>query len=266
MTDITQQHMDTAYEKYRTIEWDRRYEAEGLTGKEIAATLLGNFNYQVENGGLVQWWDNGYAFEKGPNGTSTHVALAALVTNFRENDPEVADKIVEAMAFVDRIPQKEAEGRFHDRHRDYDDEDDEFYDDETPLEEYLGSENVSEGYWAFDFERRFTFMDKVVGAYPDNGNPFEATHDFKAVKPVPKVPADVKYPNVHVRLLGEDGNADSIIARTRRAMERGRIPAEEIESYTAEARSGDYNNVLTTTMKWVYTDPPEPEVENSLRM
>jgi len=262
MTDITQQHMDSAYDKYRTVDWDKRYEAEGLTGKEIAATLLGNFNYQVENGGLVQWWDNRYAFEKGPNGTSTHVALAALVTSFRDIDPEVADTILDALKFVDLIPEKEAAGRAHAERYSYgnsdDEDDDDFYVPQSPLEDYLESEDVTNRYYELGEERRFAFMDQIVGAYPENGNPFEATFDFKAERPVPKAPDDVKYPNVHVRLQGEDGNAEAIIARTRRAMERARVSRDQIEAYTEQARSGDYDNVLSTTMKWVYTDPPEP--------
>lgn len=63
-----------------------------------------------------------------------------------------------------------------------------------------------------------------------------------------------KYPDVNVTLVGEDGNAFSIITRVRRAMRRADIPQEEIDRYVEEATSGDYDHLLQTTMKWVSVD------------
>jgi len=60
-----------------------------------------------------------------------------------------------------------------------------------------------------------------------------------------------KYPDVEVQLSGEDGNAFMIIGRTMAALRRGGVSAKQIERYTEEATSGDYDNVLSTTMKWV---------------
>lgn len=65
---------------------------------------------------------------------------------------------------------------------------------------------------------------------------------------------DPKYPEVNVKLVGEDGNAFSIIGRTVKALRQGGVSAEEIKAYQAEATSGDYNNLLSTTMKWVSCD------------
>ena len=59
-----------------------------------------------------------------------------------------------------------------------------------------------------------------------------------------------KYPDVHVPLTGEDGNAMFIMARATRAARKAGVPKEEIEAYSREATSGDYDNVLQTTMKW----------------
>lgn len=65
----------------------------------------------------------------------------------------------------------------------------------------------------------------------------------------------VKYPNVTVQLTGADGNAFRLIAQTRSALRRAkpRVPEEEIETFTEEAQSGDYDNVLQTIMRWVNT-------------
>lgn len=60
-----------------------------------------------------------------------------------------------------------------------------------------------------------------------------------------------KYPDVEVQLSGEDGNAMSIIVRVRKALRRADVPTEEIEAFSKEAMSGDYDNVLQTAMKWV---------------
>jgi len=60
-----------------------------------------------------------------------------------------------------------------------------------------------------------------------------------------------KYPDINVKLVGESGNAFSIIGRVRKAMKRGGVDPAEIEKYSDEAMSGDYDNVLSTTMKYV---------------
>lgn len=60
-----------------------------------------------------------------------------------------------------------------------------------------------------------------------------------------------KYPDVRVRMVGEDGNAYAIIARVGRALRRAGIPEEEVAEFRREATSGDYDNVLQTAMRWV---------------
>jgi hypothetical protein len=62
---------------------------------------------------------------------------------------------------------------------------------------------------------------------------------------------DVKYPHVVVELTGSDGNAAAIIGAVRKALRRARLGDEVIKEFTAEATSGDYDNVLITAMKWV---------------
>mgnify|MGYP000875930853 FL=1 len=59
-----------------------------------------------------------------------------------------------------------------------------------------------------------------------------------------------KYPNIRVKLIGEDGNAFAILGRVKRALERGGVPQAEINQYFEEATSGDYNHLLATTMEW----------------
>ena len=60
-----------------------------------------------------------------------------------------------------------------------------------------------------------------------------------------------KYPNIKVKLTGRDGNAFAIIGSVNAAMRQAGIKPNERDLFLQEAMSGDYNNLLRTTMKWV---------------
>lgn len=60
-----------------------------------------------------------------------------------------------------------------------------------------------------------------------------------------------RYPEIHVQLSGEDGNAFFIIGRTRAALRKGGVDAAECDEFSKEAMSGDYDHVLQTVMRWV---------------
>ena len=59
-----------------------------------------------------------------------------------------------------------------------------------------------------------------------------------------------KYPNITVELIGKDGNAFNILGICRRAMKRAHLPESEIETFTAEATSGNYDHLLATCCEW----------------
>lgn len=61
------------------------------------------------------------------------------------------------------------------------------------------------------------------------------------------------YPDIEVKLVGEDGNAFAIMGRVSKALRRGGATTEEVNQYMAESMSGDYDNLLRTAMKWVST-------------
>lgn len=54
-----------------------------------------------------------------------------------------------------------------------------------------------------------------------------------------------------VTLVDEDRNAFVIIGKVRTTLRRVRYSQEDIEQYTKDATSGNYDNLLTITMKWV---------------
>ncbi len=59
-----------------------------------------------------------------------------------------------------------------------------------------------------------------------------------------------KYPNIIIPLVGQDGNAFSILGRVRRAMYRSGLGDTEWGDFFCEATSGSYDHLLATTMKW----------------
>jgi len=59
-----------------------------------------------------------------------------------------------------------------------------------------------------------------------------------------------KYP-IKVQLTGNDGNAMTIMSNVGRALMRNGVLKEEVDSFYAEAMSGDYDQLLQTAMRWV---------------
>jgi len=60
-----------------------------------------------------------------------------------------------------------------------------------------------------------------------------------------------RFPNIEVELVGNDGNAFSILGNVTRAMRRGGVPKTDIDAFMAEATAGDYDHLLGTVMRWV---------------
>lgn len=60
-----------------------------------------------------------------------------------------------------------------------------------------------------------------------------------------------KYEAISVQLTGADGNAFAIMAKVSSALRKESIADDEVEKYLAESMSGDYDNLLSTAMRWV---------------
>lgn len=65
--------------------------------------------------------------------------------------------------------------------------------------------------------------------------------------------SEVKYPEINIPLVGEDGNAFSVLGRVMRVMKRKGMYAEWEEFHT-EATSGNYDHLLLTVMRWFSVD------------
>lgn len=64
----------------------------------------------------------------------------------------------------------------------------------------------------------------------------------------------IKYPEIHVQLVGQDGNAFFILGRCLQAMRRAGLSKEEQDEFQNEATSGSYDDLLATCMKWFDVD------------
>lgn len=64
-------------------------------------------------------------------------------------------------------------------------------------------------------------------------------------------PSEPKYPDVHVQLTGQDGNAFNIIGLVQRALRRAGKESDVIDGFIDEATASDYDHLLQTCMKWV---------------
>lgn len=56
---------------------------------------------------------------------------------------------------------------------------------------------------------------------------------------------------ITVQLSGEDGNAFAIMGRVENAIVKAGYSVEVAQEYHEEATSGDYQNLLRVTGKWV---------------
>ena len=63
--------------------------------------------------------------------------------------------------------------------------------------------------------------------------------------------SDVRYPEIEVVLLGENGNAFAILGAVNRALRQYGIEPDECEEFLKEAKSADYDNLLRVVMSWV---------------
>jgi hypothetical protein len=55
-----------------------------------------------------------------------------------------------------------------------------------------------------------------------------------------------RYPEVHIQLTGEDGNAFMIIGLVQQALRDAGVSEEEVSQFNAAATSGDYDNLMQT--------------------
>jgi hypothetical protein len=79
---------------------------------------------------------------------------------------------------------------------------------------------------------------------------FQITTAVRKIKgSIHKMKASLSKPTV--KLIGQDGNAFSIMGNVKRALKRASADKEYIDEYLKEATSGDYNHLLNVSMQYV---------------
>ena len=63
-----------------------------------------------------------------------------------------------------------------------------------------------------------------------------------------------KHDDVTVKLTGRDGNAFAVMAAVIDALRKSGADKSEIDAYTSEAMSGDYDHLLRVTMQTVHVE------------
>jgi hypothetical protein len=257
-TSLTQDLMNQAYTRWEGLDgdgWKKRFGFEGITFEMMAAVLLGNFHYQTCNGGLQQYWLNGYSHETPEeDGVQAWEALADIVTRSRQADPEVADMIADMAKLCGTMESPEET-----RTGSYDE------DEGQPGDPSAKLNHFDEDYFRFADERIIAFFDEAIRLWPKDRSPFDGSGPaHAAVLPPSKADTGPRYPSIVIDLADVDGNATSIIASVRQAMRRAGVTREEADAYAREAMSDDYGHLLRTTMGWVTTDSrtgrPRPRI------
>ena len=64
----------------------------------------------------------------------------------------------------------------------------------------------------------------------------------------------IKYPNIHVQLTGNDGNAFMVLGLCQRAAKNGGLSEKEIGEFFQEAQGKDYEHLLNVCMRWFTID------------
>jgi len=122
-----QAHMDQAYDKWEEGDSYVQF-LSSLPTIEQYAVVLGNLNYQVGNGGIAQWTDDGYAID------STETLLEALATIGTPRCLELRDKVEEFTSqYIDFTKKRSDFGSYWLDHGNRNDDEDN-YEDDTPHE------------------------------------------------------------------------------------------------------------------------------------
>ena len=59
-----------------------------------------------------------------------------------------------------------------------------------------------------------------------------------------------KYPDIHIELVGQDGNAFNILGICLRAMRKAGLSKEQQKEFQLDTTSGDYQHLLDTCMRY----------------
>lgn len=261
--------------------------ADEFGGIAKFAVLIGKFNQQVLNGGHSQYFGNGYCGQivdehnrrNASNDPSCplHHEMAELMRLSCFSQTPIGSKAYEIIRRfrVEENPTEDCSDCGGSGECDYDceechgtgDIDDERCSEcdghgrkEHRCETCGGDGQVESNHPGVDEE----IMEESDDAYGAINEPFMAEleqyfeqwvemgrdplGDLQPIEDQKPVPDPCQKPKL--KLVGTDGNAFSVMGRACHAMKQAGCDPEHIEAYRRKAQSGDYDNVLATTMEF----------------
>jgi len=272
MSDLHQKLMDEAYEWWQNdgknaSRGDFITHCKSKSQKHLDAVVAGNLNYQVCNGGFGQWVDNGYAVDAWDHvedllnrmGTKNSKAILRMLESFKEYISfDSSERGCFGCYWISNGPQECGWCDMGVNEGDYDEETDKYeivdceycngsgYEEEEVNEGGDIAESRSRDFW----EISEAWMVEVEDFL--NDRPLVKADDPKVEKEtVSRSSSSVKYPKIKVELVGQDGNAFSIMGRVSKAMRRAGVEKDVIDQYTKESMSGDYDHLLQVAMSYV---------------
>ena len=239
-----QRLMDLSYREWQKPEnrkWCYRDMVEwaGETYGEMVKLfiLLGTANYQICNGGFLQYFDNGYASGEGEcfhhhdEDILLHREMLALLGKYGLHRLEVGSEIYAILAAFRIVLNDDTE---------YEEEDNGCRRGDVSNTDELDA--LDTRYYAVN--EKWVKELKVLAAKWLKGG----INPITEIGPLPQFSKPVPHPRV--KLVSQDGNAFAIIARVSEALRKAGAPAETIRRFRQESMSGDYDNVLATAMKF----------------
>lgn len=198
--------------------------------------LLGAANYQICNGGFLQYFDNGYASGEGrglqhpDEDILLHKEMLALAGKYGLHQSEVGAEVWGILAEFCIVLGTDSAG----------DEDEGCGRGEVANTDELDA--LDTRYYAVN-EKWVKSLKVLAVKWLKTG-----TSPLTDIGPLPRQEKPV--PRPRVRLVGQDGNAFAIIGSVSEALRRAGASTETIGQYRRESMSGDYANVLATAMKY----------------
>ena len=206
--------------------------------EEKLAVMIGNFNYQVCNGGFSQYHDNHYdAF------ADDLVRELRKVQNAKtfKGMPKVVALLETAIPFFNELEEYSASSRDC-----YCSEDDECYCDDTSDEDELYQQLNELDDKFYEIDKQFLVEAEMLFDNDLNyvGDQLEMGEAVKISKEdLPKLKPKVK-------LIGQDGNAFNLIRLTKRALEKAGLKEEAKEFRKKALNAGSYDKVIQLCMQY----------------
>lgn len=239
-----QRLMDLGYREWQKPEnrkWCYREMVEwaGETYGEMVKLfiLLGAANYQICNGGFLQYFDNGYAsgeggcFHRHDEDILLHKEMLALAGKYGLHQLETGAEIFAILAAFRIVVSDASESE---------DEDDDCQRGEVSNTDELDA--LDARYYAVNGKWMNELKVLAAKCLKTGTNP------ITDIGPLPQLNKPIPRPKV--KLAGHDGNAFAIMGRVSEELRKAGASNETINQYRRESMRGDYDNLLATAMKF----------------